>query len=381
MTTFLNSTYYGNTILTWLIALLLVVLSFVMGKVLYWISNRWLKVVTGKTKTELDDVFLDMIEEPLVMIITLIGFRYSLSTLKLEEEALLWSNRLFHFLIAVIFAWLAVRLYEALHKNYLSRLATTTDTDLDDQLLPVLKSGVRFVAFSLGIIIGLNNAGYDVGTIIAGLGIGGLAFALVAQDSVANLFGGVIVFMHRPFKTGDRIKVAGVEGYVREVGLRSSLLETISGEKLLLPNKVFSGDVVSNLDIASFYFQQETFRLHRSTSPEQLELILGALREAASQIEEILWVDPILAKVGDYSFDVEVPYGVKSWQPNQTFAHHLHKMAVVRSQLNLVALKVLAAYQIKLALPVVLYKDQMSSENGALPPMFPSKLDQLKIEN
>ncbi len=366
MADFFNTTYYNNTVSQWLISLSLIVVFFVFGKTVYWIFNRWLKSLTGKTKTNLDDIIIDMVEEPLVVIITLMGFRYSLTFLKLSEGAISWSNKLFHFVIAVIVAWLIARLYDALHKQYLVKLAEKTDTDLDDQLLPILKSGVKFIVISLGIVIGLNNAGYDVTTILAGLGIGGLAFALAAQDTVSNLFGGIIIFMQRPFKTGDRIRVGGVEGYVREVGLRSSLLETIAGEKIMLPNKVFSSDSVINLDIADYYFQLETYHLHRHTTIEQIEQFIRDLKEITNKNEHILWADPVLAKVSDYSFDIELPCGINPWNPDQPFAHYLHKMAIVKSEMNFLALKLLKENGIKLALPVLLHKDYSPNSEDSI---------------
>lgn len=363
---FFDTVYYGNTVTQWLIALLLIVLFFIIGKAVYWVSNRWIKSLTGKTQTQLDDMIVDMIEEPLVVIITLIGVRYSLTTLNLSDSVALWLGNFFQFVIALIMAWLLIRLYDAFHKQYFVKLAQKTETDLDDQLLPVIRTGIKFIVISLGVLIGLNNAGYDVGAILAGLGIGALAFALAAQDTVANLFGGIIVFIQRPFKTGDRISVAGVEGYVREVGLRSSLVETVHGEKILLPNKVFGSESISNLDVATYYYQAELFHIHRNTTLEQLEMVLPLLKEVINQNEHIVWSEPLLATVGEYSFDIQIDYGVKPWQPEQPFAHHLHKLGVVKSQVNQAALNVFESRAIKLSLPVMLFSDQMAvSDDGA----------------
>jgi MscS family membrane protein len=205
-----------------------------------------------------------------------------------------------------------------------------------------------------------------VGAILAGLGIGALAFALAAQDTIANLFGGIIVFIQRPFKTGDRINVVGVEGYVREVGLRSSLVETIHGEKILLPNKVFGSEAISNLDVAIYYYQAELFHIHRNTTLEQLEMVLPLLKETINHNEHVVWSEPLLATVGEYAFDIQIDYGVKPWTPEQSFAHHLHKLGVVKSQVNQAALKVFESRAIKLSLPVMLFSDQMAmSDDGA----------------
>ena len=75
-----------------------------------------------------------------------------------------------------------------------------SENDLDDQLLPILQRGTKLAVWSIGIIVALNNAGYDVGALIAGLGIGGLALAMAAKDTVSNVFGGFTIFSDRPLQ-------------------------------------------------------------------------------------------------------------------------------------------------------------------------------------
>ena len=88
----------------------------------------------------------------------------------------------------------------------------------------------------IGIIVALNNAGYDVMALIAGLGIGGLALAMAAKDTVANVFGGFTIFTDRPFSMGDRIVISGFDGTVKEIGIRSTRLQTLAGREVSIPN-------------------------------------------------------------------------------------------------------------------------------------------------
>jgi len=93
-----------------------------------------------------------------------------------------------------------------------------------DQFGPILRKGLRSSIWAFGLILALNNAGYDVGALIAGLGIGGLALAMAAKDFVSNMFGGITVFVDQPFKVGDRIQISGYDGTIEEIGLRSTRL-------------------------------------------------------------------------------------------------------------------------------------------------------------
>ncbi len=352
MSNFLQKEFYGNTFLEWLIALLIISASIVVGKFIYWFLGRFIKRLTHKTKTELDDIIIDMIEEPIIAMMVLFVFRYAFGRLTFSDEIVQGFGNVFTFASALIVAWLVLRFYEALHNRYLTKYVSKTETDLDDQLLPIIKSIVKFIVVALGIIVGLNNAGYDVGAILAGLGIGGLAFALAAQDTVSNIFGGITIFLQRPFSLGDRISVNGIEGYIRQIGLRSSRLQTPPGEWIMVPNKVFIESAVQNLDVGNFYFQKNTYHLHRGTSIEQIEALQNLLRQFGDEHEDILWALPSLEMVGEYFFEIAFLYGVKTWAPGQKYADHYHKNSVVKSEVNMGVLKILDEHQIKLALPM-----------------------------
>ena len=211
----LGQTYYGNTVLGWLIALAFIVGALIVGKAVYWIFGNVVKQFTKKTKTKLDDIIIDMIEEPIVFIITLVGVWYGLRTLVLPELVQTWMGNILHFLIILTIAWLISRLLDAFYREYLVPVAAKTETDLDDQLLPIVRKGTKMAVWAIGVIVALNNDGYDVGALIAGLGIGGLALAMAAKDTVSNIFGGFTIFTDRPFTINDRVKVAGYDGVIR----------------------------------------------------------------------------------------------------------------------------------------------------------------------
>ncbi len=346
----LERTYYGNTVGQWAAALGLIVLSIIVGRLLYWILGRWVKALARRTETRLDDLLVDMLEEPAVGLVIVFGLRYALGFLSISEQWLSTLDAAVVFAVTMLITWLIVRVYDALHQEYLVALAEKTENDLDDQLLPIVRNGVRFVLFTLGLIVGLNNAGFDVGAVLAGLGIGGLAFALAAQDTVANLFGGVTIFLQRPFKLKDRIEVAGIKGYVTELGLRTTRLQTASGEKIQVPNKFFTENSIRNLDDCDYYYAEESFRLHRNTSPEQLDALLEAL--GALTHKDMSWSMALVAGLDEFGVEVKLAYGVHQFQYDEGYFNHYEKLAVVKSCINRAALGILREQTIRLALPV-----------------------------
>jgi len=141
-------------------------------------------------------------------------------------------------------AWLIVRLLNAFIDEYLVPLVEKTETDLDDQLLPIARKSISISIWVLAIVVGLNNAGYDVTALIAGLGIGSIAFALAAKDSISHVFGGFVLFTDKPFAINDRIIAKGYDGIVKEVGVRSTRIQTLDGRIVTLPNGSIANDSI-----------------------------------------------------------------------------------------------------------------------------------------
>jgi MscS family membrane protein len=247
MSEFLSQTFYGNTIAQWAVAAGIAIVSVVVGKTVYWIARRVLHRAAKHTTTDLDDFLVDTIDEPVVVVVTVIGFWLAVQTLTLPPglEQFLWSATQAALVLAV--TWALVRLWDAIVGGVLAPLTASSDTDLDDQLLPIARRGGKGAIWVVGVIVALNNAGYDVMALIAGLGIGGLALAMAARDTVANVFGGFTIFTDRPFSTGDRIVISGYDGTVSEIGIRSTRLRTLAGREVSIPNSRFADSPVENI--------------------------------------------------------------------------------------------------------------------------------------
>ena len=164
----------------------------------------------------------------------------------------------------------------------------------------------------LGIISGLTNAGYDVGALLAGVGIGGLAMAMAAKDFVANIFGGVTVFIDKPFTVGDRIKVNGIDGTVQEIGIRSTRLSTLENRMVTIPNHQFTDQMVENVTAEPSRKMKVVLGLTYDTTPEQIQQavdILTAIVSDAGRTENeyTVW----FSGFGDFSLNVTCIYFIR----------------------------------------------------------------------
>ncbi len=285
MNDFLAKTFYGNTFDQWLISFGIIIAALLVGKILYWLFSTVLRRLTEKTATTFDDIVLDMIEEPIVLAATIFGVWVGLERLEFPEQVDTWLGYGMKGVIILSATWLVARLVDALIRAYLVPLAEKSENDLDDQLLPILQRSAKGAIWAVGIIVALNNAGYDVGALIAGLGIGGLALAMAARDTVSNVFGGFTIFTDRPFTINDRIRVSGFDGNIREIGLRSTRLQTLSGTVVTIPNSKFADSPVENVSAEPSRKVTLELGLTYDTSPEKMEEAMATLRAIAEANE------------------------------------------------------------------------------------------------
>lgn len=310
---FLEKQFYWNTVGEWLIALAIILGSVLLGRVVFWVLSNIVKKLTAKTKTNIDDIIIDMIEEPIAFAVSILGIWYGLDSLNLPDAGHIWINRIYYLLIIFNIAWLINRVLDALIEEYLVPIIEKSESDLDDQLLPILRKGIHAAVWIMAVIIGLNNAGYDVGALIAGLGIGGLAFALAAQDTVANFFGGVTIFVDKPFTVNDWIIIEGHEGIVEEVGIRSTRIRTFPGRLITIPNKVFAESAIENVSVEPSRRVILTLGLTYDTTEERIQEALDILKAVHEDKREHLEekVLTLFDSFGDFSLNVKFIYYIK----------------------------------------------------------------------
>ena len=309
---FLTKTYYGNTMQQWLISLALIFAVAIVGKLAYWLVSTVIKALTKKTKSKLDDIIIDMVEEPLVFAMILIGIWYSLGMLTFSEGARAFVDHAFQFLIVINVTWLISRLFEAIYEEYMIPFAKESESDFDDQLFPILRQGLKGIVWTLGIIIGLNNAGYDVGAVLAGLGIGGIALAMAAKDTVANVFGGITIFTDKLFMIKDRIVINGIDGNVEEIGLRSTRIRTLKGRIVTVPNSEFTSKSVENITSEPSRKVSITLGLSCDTTPLKIKQAMDIVEKILEKNENLLKKKFVsFDSFGDFTYNIGVIYYIK----------------------------------------------------------------------
>jgi len=310
METLESTIILGNTLYAWLIAVAYVVGSVAISRIVYFIFKSRFRKWAAKTETDLDDNIVDAIEDPISISIVLLGFWMAFSYLEVDSGGDFIST-MFGVAIVMLFTWLASRVVNTLINYLFLKLANNQNGSIVNDMAPILKKTLSGSIWALGIIMAISNAGHDVGALIAGLGIGGIALAMAAKDFVANIFGGITIFIDSPFRVGDRVKVSGIDGTVIEIGIRTTRINTLEGRTVTIPNNQFTNTVVENVTTEPSRKVRISLGLTYDTAPENIQLALDTLKKIVdghphTQEDVTVWFESF----GDFSLNVNCNYYV-----------------------------------------------------------------------
>ena len=206
-------------------------------------------------------------------ITVLVGF----PTLDFEPDVENVVHQATSLVAALAIVMIAYRAIEIL-MDVLARRASKTESMLDDRLVPLLRTSMRLFVTFVGILFLLQNLDVNVSSLIAGLGLGGLAIALAAQDTVRNVLGGVTIFADKPFEVGDWVVVDGVEGTVEAVGFRSTRVRTFYNSLVSVPNGNLMDSGIDNMGQRRWRRYKTTLGVGYHTTPDQMQAFVEGIR-------------------------------------------------------------------------------------------------------
>ncbi len=257
-----------------------------VGVVLDWLVTRLLRVfVRGWRKRNNHAAFADLDDDMLrpfgMMTMALIWWS-GIAWMRLPESALLILLVAVKFLASAAGVWAAYRLVDLI-AAWLRHRSEQTENKIDDVLAPLIPRTLKVFVTVVGIVFVADNLNIDVTGLLAGLGLGGLAFALAAKDMVQNLFGSLTVLLDRTFTVGDWIVVGDHEGTVERIGFRSTRLRTFYNSLVTIPNARFITADVDNMGERQYRRMKATYGLTYDTPPDRLEAFCEGLRELVRQ--------------------------------------------------------------------------------------------------
>lgn len=346
----------GRLLLSLVITVIIILLSGLLSKFFTGLIKKLLKRTDEGVLEKFNRSFATCLRLFFIAIAFWIGFE-----LLGMESLFLIVNKLVRLFIVFLAVWGLYRGIDIIvffFKEYLSR----TDSDMDNHLGQFMGQVLKFLLISTGIVMFIHEMGYDVTTIIASLGVGGLAVALAGKDFVANIFGFFTIFMDRSFILGDWISTPDVEGTVEYFGMRSTKIRTVNDTLVTIPNSVIASKKIDNF--SKMEKRQMTFNLGLThDSPvEKIEKFCERIRILltgnTNVNNETIYV--YLKNLGENSIDVSVTF----YTNRADFREYME----TQHNLKITIMKMMEEMEMKLAFPSrSIYVEKTDIEETKLP--------------
>lgn len=291
-------------------------LAYAAGKLLGWLTRQVLGRIFARTQTSWDDLLLDRLGPPLTAFWSLAVAWALLPWLDLERELHRDATRGLHAASFVVLFWAALRSID-LGFQFLGSFPWARANPLAAGVLPLGSKFARVAVFVIGAIAVLTQLGYPVASLLAGLGIGGLALALAAQKTVENLFGSVSISVDQPCRVGDYVQVDNVQGTVEAIGLRSTRIRTLARTIVTVPNGKLADVRIENFAVRDRFRFFCTLPLVYATTAAQMRAVLAGV-EQALRAQPALFPEGVSVRftsLSASSLDVEVAawFATASW--------------------------------------------------------------------
>lgn len=285
----LHQTLLGNTLESylWFLGILLAGLA-LKRFVSKLIARLFYRIVGSQGRKVGPEKFMELTASPVGFLFLLLILYVAFDRLHFPDE---WKlvpenvfglrfvlRQLFEGALVVAVTWIILRLVDFFGLVLLARARETEDR-ADDQLVPFIKEGIKVILAGVGLLITLAvSFDLDVISLVTGLGIGGLAFALAAKETLENLLGSFTIFLDKPFRVGDHVKVGAVEGKIESVGFRSTRIRAMDRMVVTVPNKKLVDAELINETDREVRRSKQVFVIEHATSPEKIEQVLMDIR-------------------------------------------------------------------------------------------------------
>jgi MscS family membrane protein len=276
---FLKWTLWENELWKYIFSLIYIFLAFYVSKLLDYLTRVWLKRWAEKTSTKFDDLLLDLLNGPVKVVAFMIFLRIGLDVFAWPAMVQKFLAKGFTIIVAVSLTYMVLKFIDLLMNVWRLRNAGHADQTFNQQLFPIVRKSLKVFIIVVAALVTLDNLGVNITAAIASLSIGGLAVGLAAQDTLANLFGAVAVFLDKPFKIGDRIQIDSVDGNVESIGLRSTRVRNLDGHLVTIPNKTMGNATIVNVAARERIKTVMNIGITYDTPAEKVRLAVKIIKE------------------------------------------------------------------------------------------------------
>ncbi|MHC4069751.1 MAG: mechanosensitive ion channel family protein [Planctomycetota bacterium] len=349
----INYKIVGNEFWRYGLVLLVVLVAMSAGRIAQFFIDSYCVRRDKKGNAAVITLFLRCLHKPISVAFFAIGLSICKLALVFSEEGISpkigehWT-KIAQAVAAIAIAYAIYRLVDIV-EYYMVRLTSKTRTKLDDMLVPVIRKSLRVtiaIIAALWIVDGILD--YNIRAILLSAGVGGIAIALAAKDTIANFFGSITIFADRPFQIDDLVKIEGHLGTVEDVGFRSSRIRTLEGHLVAVPNSVIANSTVENVGRRPFIRRTSNITITYDSASKKTKKAVEIIKEILAEVPQIN-TDPekpprvYFSDFNDWSLNIYMSYWVK---PPDYWLYH-----EVNEQVNFEIMKRFEAEKIEFAFP------------------------------
>ncbi|PSL50873.1 MscS family membrane protein [Salsuginibacillus halophilus] len=328
----------------YLIALLIFILLYLFRKIFTKYLFSFILRLSRKGRTNFMPNLLLSFEKPFHFLLSILGFYLALLYLPLPSAVNVYIHTLFRSFVLVALGW-GLYNFSAASSAIFRSFIRKVDQHEDSMVVPFLSRLLRFIIIALTVTVIAQEWGYEITGFVAGLGLGGLAFALAAQDTLSNFFGGVVIVTERPFKRGDWVETPSVEGIVEDISFRSTSIRTFQDSLMIVPNSTLANEAITNWSEMDKRRVMVTLGLTYTTPPDKVERCVERFREYLKHDDEIDQeeLEVHFHEFNAYSLDVLIYFFTKTTAWSEWLQ--------VRERVHLDFMRILAEEEVSIAFP------------------------------
>ncbi|HXB01238.1 MAG TPA: mechanosensitive ion channel family protein [Opitutaceae bacterium] len=324
----------GNALTHYGVAAFFLVMTLLFRRVISKFVLTRLRKMGGGSRTGMRLRLLPVLETPVGVFVGLLGIFCALNALKLSELARYYVDLAATVSFSLVIFWGVLLAANAL-LDYLHEVATRRNLDIAP-FMPWIKKALITGCIVFGALLIAQSLGADVKAFLAGLGIGGLAFALAAQDTIANFFGSVVVALDQPFKIGETVQIGSTTGLVEDIGLRSTKIRAADKSLVVVPNKTVATETINNLSRFTQRRVEQVINLTYDTTPEKMTAIVEDMRQIILR-EPDVEPDSVMVYFRDYN---AASLGI--WVVYLTKGPDVQRQMALRERINLAFMRAVA---------------------------------------
>ncbi len=293
-------------------ALAILVVSGIIAQIMLFLFGLYLKKVAGKTETIIDDLIFEKTKKPVFFLILIYGLKLAL----LDLGWLGLTSKLVDSLMAVLFLFILLRVFDIIVESWGMTFAKKTKTQIDEVLLPLFHKLGKVIFVIIALMWVMHIWGVDITPYLAGVGISGIVLGLALQDSLKNILGGINLMMDKTYQIGDKVKLeSGDVGKIHDIGLRTTKIVTFDNEILYVPNGYLANSRVTNFTHPSLDVRTKVeFTVEYGSDISRVKKVI---LDTVSKIEGISKKkEPSVQfyEMGDFALKFRVFFWVDDWR-------------------------------------------------------------------